>query len=160
MMVKEVKLVERFRDLNLEVVLTPYSLRLNQIKVMRDFKGWIAQAQREEEDFLRTMAMVEEGKLKGLSWGTDGLWRFEGRVCIPMSGDLQRKILEEAHKSQFTIYLSVTKMYQDVKKMFWWLGMKKDIAELVSKCLVCQKVKIKHQKSSGMLQPLEIPKWK
>ena len=38
--------------------------------------------------------------------------------------------------------------------------MKKVIAELVSKCLVCQKVKIEHQKPSGMLQPLEIPEWK
>ena len=51
-------------------------------------------------------------------------------------------------------------MYQDLKKMFWWSGMKKDIAEVVSKWLACQKVKIEHQKSSGMLQSLEILKWK
>ena len=38
--------------------------------------------------------------------------------------------------------------------------MKKDITELVSKCLVCQKVKIEHQKPSGMLQLLEILEWK
>ena len=51
-------------------------------------------------------------------------------------------------------------MYQEVKKMFWWLGLKKDIAKLVSNCLICQKVNIEHQKPSGMLQPLEIPEWK
>ena len=44
--------------------------------------------------------------------------------------------------------------------MFWWPRLKRDITELVSKCLVCQKLKIKHQKPSVMLQPLEIPKWK
>ena len=98
--------------------------------------------------------------MKGFAQGTDGLWRFEGRVCVPASGDLQRRILEEAHKSHFTIHPGVTKMYQDVKKMFWWSGLKGDIAELVSKCLVCQKVKIEHQKPSGILQPLEIPEWK
>ena len=160
MMVKEDELITIFRDLNLGVVLTPYSLRLNQLKVASDFKSQIAQAQCEEEDFLKTLALVEEGKLKGFARGTDGLWRFEGRVCVPTSGDLRRRILEEAHKSHFTIHPGVTKMYQDVKKMFWWQGLKKDITELVSKCLVCQKVKIEHQKPSSMLQPLEIPEWK
>ena len=72
MMVEEVELVERFRDLNLRVVLTPYSLRLNQMRVMSDFKGHIAQAQKEEDDFLKTVAMVKEGKLlKGFARGTD-----------------------------------------------------------------------------------------
>ena len=103
---------------------------------------------------------MEGGKFKGFVQDTDGLWRFKGRVCVPASGDLRRRILEKAHKSYFTIHLGVTKMYQDVKKMLWWPGLKRHIAELVSKCLVCQKVKNEHQKPSGMLQPLEIPKWK
>ena len=51
-------------------------------------------------------------------------------------------------------------MYQDLKKNFWWPDMKKDIADWVSKCLTCQKVKTKHQRPSGLIQPLEIPEWK
>jgi hypothetical protein len=51
-------------------------------------------------------------------------------------------------------------MYQDLKKMFWWPGMKKDIALFVAKCLACQRIKIEHQRPSGELQPLEIPEWK
>ncbi|KAL8091424.1 hypothetical protein AgCh_033878 [Apium graveolens] len=39
-------------------------------------------------------------------------------------------------------------------------GMKKDIANWVSKCHVCQTVKAEHQRPSGLLQPLEIPQWK
>ena len=38
--------------------------------------------------------------------------------------------------------------------------MKKNVAEYVSKCLVCQQVKAKHQKPIETLQPLSIPKWK
>lgn len=38
--------------------------------------------------------------------------------------------------------------------------MKKDIAEFVVKCVVCQQVKFKHQSPGGHLQPPEIPKWK
>ena len=119
MMVKEVELIRNFRDLNLGVILTPYSLRLNQIRVTGDFKGQIAQAQKGEGDFLRTVALVEEGKLKDFARGTDELWKFEGRIYVPTSGDLRKRILNEAHKSQFTIYPGVTKMYKDVKKKFW-----------------------------------------
>ena len=51
-------------------------------------------------------------------------------------------------------------MYQDLKQHFWWRSMKKDIAEYVSKCLVCQQVKAPRQKNAGLLQPLSIPEWK
>jgi len=36
-------------------------------------------------------------------------------------------------------------MYQDLKRSFWWHGMKKDVAEYVAKCLTCQKAKAEHQ---------------
>ena len=53
-----------------------------------------------------------------------------------------------------------TKMYQDLKTSYWWFGMKRDVSEFVTKCMVCQKVKAEHQVSSGLLQPIKIPKWK
>ena len=57
------------------------------------------------------------------------------------SDDLRKKIMEEADRSSFTSHPSISKMYQHLKKMFWWLNVKKDIAEVVSRCLVCQKVR-------------------
>ncbi|GJV00606.1 putative reverse transcriptase domain-containing protein [Tanacetum coccineum] len=51
-------------------------------------------------------------------------------------------------------------MYQDLKPLYWWPNMKVDIATYVSKCLTCAKVKVEHQKSSGLLQQPEIPVWK
>ena len=51
-------------------------------------------------------------------------------------------------------------MYLDLKDTFWWTGMKKDIAEYVAVCDVCQRVKAEHQKPAGLLQPLPIPEWK
>ncbi|GJT95276.1 putative reverse transcriptase domain-containing protein [Tanacetum coccineum] len=52
------------------------------------------------------------------------------------------------------------KMYQDLKKLYWWPNMKAEIATYVSKCLTCAKVKIEYQKPSGLLVQPEIPKWK
>nr|GFB64554.1 putative reverse transcriptase domain-containing protein [Tanacetum cinerariifolium] len=51
-------------------------------------------------------------------------------------------------------------MYYDLKQYFWWSGMKRDVATFVSRCLICQRVKIEHQRASGLLQQLDIPVWK
>nr|GFA20790.1 retrotransposable element Tf2 [Tanacetum cinerariifolium] len=51
-------------------------------------------------------------------------------------------------------------MYHDLKQHFWWSGMKGDVATFVARCLICQQVKIEHQRASGLLQQLDIPVWK
>ena len=79
---------------------------------------------------------------------------------MPEMDNLRKRILEEAYKSEFTIHPGINKMYQDLKKMFWWPGLKTDVASFVNKCLICQKVKIEHQKPARTLQPLEISEWK
>ena len=86
-----------------------------------------------------------------------GLLRFASRVWVPNVQELRREILHEAHNSRYSIHPGSIKMYRDLKEYYWWPNMKVDIAEWVSKCLTCQKVKAEHQKPSGLLQPLEIP---
>ncbi|GKE78513.1 putative reverse transcriptase domain-containing protein [Tanacetum coccineum] len=68
--------------------------------------------------------------------------------------------MDEAHTSRYSIHPGVDKMYYDLRDLYWWLGMKRDIAEYVSRCLTCSKIKAEHQKPSGLLQQLEIPEWK
>jgi hypothetical protein len=68
--------------------------------------------------------------------------------------------LEEAHFSPYIVHLGGTKMYQDLKRRFWWNGMKWDVAEFVKQCAMCQQVKAEHQRPAGPLQPLEISVWK
>nr|GEZ11091.1 reverse transcriptase domain-containing protein [Tanacetum cinerariifolium] len=69
-------------------------------------------------------------------------------------------IMHESHKSKYSIHPGSNKMYQDLKKLYWWPNMKVEIATYVSKCLTCAKVKIEYQKPSGLLVQPEIPQWK
>ncbi|WVZ48675.1 hypothetical protein U9M48_000094 [Paspalum notatum var. saurae] len=70
------------------------------------------------------------------------------------------KIKEEAHETAYSIHPGSEKMYQDLKQKFWWYGMKREVAEYVALCDVCQRVKAEHQKPAGLLQPLKILEWK
>ncbi|WVZ87864.1 hypothetical protein U9M48_034439 [Paspalum notatum var. saurae] len=72
--------------------------------------------------------------------------------------ELRKKILDEAHTSMFTMHPGSNKMYQDLKQKFWWTRMKREIANYVSECDVCQRVKA--DQPAGMHQPLAIPAWK
>ncbi|GKC91177.1 putative reverse transcriptase domain-containing protein, partial [Tanacetum coccineum] len=68
---------------------------------------------------------------------------------IPCFGDLRALIMHESHKSKYSIHLGSDKMYQDLKKLYWWPNMKAEIATYVSKCLTYAKVKIEYQKPSA-----------
>ncbi|GJT86472.1 putative nucleotidyltransferase, ribonuclease H [Tanacetum coccineum] len=76
---------------------------------------------------------------------------------VILKGDVRTLIMDEAHKSKYYVHPGADKIYYDLRDRYWWPGMKKDIAEYVSKCLTCLKVKAKHQRPSGLLQQLEIP---
>ena len=86
----------------------------------------------------------------------DGMLDMKDRIYVPNVYDLIKVKIEEAHCFAYAIHPSSTNMYQTIKENYWWLGMKRDIAEFVSRCLVCQQVKAKHR----ILQPLPIPEWK
>ncbi|GJX42668.1 putative reverse transcriptase domain-containing protein [Tanacetum coccineum] len=59
--------------------------------------------------------------------------------------------MHESHKSKYSIHPGSDKMYQDLKKLYWWPNMKAIIAEYVGKCLTCSRVKAECQKPSGLL---------
>ncbi|GJX61087.1 putative reverse transcriptase domain-containing protein [Tanacetum coccineum] len=68
--------------------------------------------------------------------------------------------MDDAHTSRYSIHPGADKMYYDLRDLYWWPGMKRDISEYVSRCLTCSKIKAEHQKPSGLLQQPEIPEWK
>ena len=121
----------------------------------------ILNSQGKDPKLLKLKKQAREGKAERFFVHEDGGLRFNGRWCLPTrETSLKERILDEAHCAKFSVHPGDDKMYQDLKLMFWWSGMEKDIAEYVLRCLTCQKVKSKHKRPGGLLQTLEIPVWK
>ncbi|GJX34421.1 putative reverse transcriptase domain-containing protein [Tanacetum coccineum] len=100
---------------------------------------------------------IPKEKLKPRS---DGTLCLNGRSWLPCYGDLRTVIMNESHKSKYSVHPGSDKMYQDMKKLYWWPNMKVDITTYVSKCLTYARVKAEHQRPSGLLVQPQIPQWK
>ncbi|GJR19165.1 reverse transcriptase domain-containing protein [Tanacetum coccineum] len=107
---------------------------------------------------VRAMAMTIQSGVKEMILAAQSeVFKQEN---VPLVGDVRMVILNKAHKSKYSVHPGADKMYHDLRDMYWWPGMKRDIAIYVSRCLTCAKVKVEHQRPSGLLQQPEIPEWK
>ncbi|GJT31532.1 putative reverse transcriptase domain-containing protein [Tanacetum coccineum] len=102
----------------------------------------------------------EKPRTEKLEPRADGTLCLNGRSWFPCYGDLRTVIMHESHKLKYSIHPGSDKMYQDMKKLYWWPNMKADIATYVRKCLTCAKVKAEYQRTSGLLVQPKIPQWK
>ncbi|GJW78477.1 putative reverse transcriptase domain-containing protein [Tanacetum coccineum] len=112
---------------------------------------------RKEENFINEDL---HGMINKLKPRADRTLCLNNRSWVPCFGDLRALIMHESHKSKYSIHPGSDKMYQDLKRLYWWPNMKAEIATYVSKCLTCAKVKIEYQKPYGLLVQPEIPQWK
>ncbi|XP_060190412.1 uncharacterized protein LOC132619568 [Lycium barbarum] len=105
--------------------------------------GQVKACQYEDPRFARLQDLLQNGGVKSFSIDGKGVLHCHSRLCIPMVGDVKQLILEEAHNSRYSIHPGATKMYQDLRGLYWWKGMRADILKHVTSCLNCQ------QKSLG-----------
>nr|GEW54162.1 retrotransposon protein, putative, unclassified [Tanacetum cinerariifolium] len=66
---------------------------------------------------------------------------IKNRSWLPLFGNMRDLIMHESHKSMYSIHSGSDKMYQDLKKLYWWPNIKAIIAEYVGKCLICSRLK-------------------
>ena len=116
--------------------------------------------QAQEPYLMKLRSKIKAGQQSDFTLRGDGTLALGQRLCVPDVIELKKEIMEEAHSSAYVMHPGSTKMYRTLKDHYWWRGMKREIAEFVSKCLTCQQIKIEHQKPAGLLQPLSIPEWK
>jgi hypothetical protein len=109
---------------------------------------------------IKEMIKQKAEKYKCFRQDSKGILWFGDRLVVPKNPELRKKILDEAHLSKFSMHPSSNKMYHDLRSLYWWTRMKREIAKYIAECDTCQRVKASHLKVAGTLQPLLVPTWK
>jgi hypothetical protein len=139
--------------LNLEMV--------NEAKVVMEveltLEAEIQEGQVEDAKLKEIRQLIWYYKTSDFSEDSQGILWLGKRICVPNLKPIKESILKEAHDLAYSIHPDSTKMYKDLKIHYSWYGMKRDIAEYVSLCDTCQRVKAKHHRPARLLQPLKIP---
>ena len=81
---------------------------------------------------------------EGWAIHTEGILQYRGRVEIPQLTYLREKILREFHCSRFAAHPGGTKMHHDIRRQYYWGGMKRHIGDFIRRSLTCQQVKAEH----------------
>nr|GEV88827.1 putative reverse transcriptase domain-containing protein [Tanacetum cinerariifolium] len=146
--------------LSMKERLKPRRARAMSMTIHSSIEARILEAQSEASKGVNTLAEMLKGLDKQLERKEDGGLYLAERIWVPVYGNLSTLIMNEAHATRYSVHPGADKMYYDLRGLYWWPGMKKDIAMYVSKCLTCSKVKAEHQKPLELLQQPEIFEWK
>ncbi|GJV35058.1 putative reverse transcriptase domain-containing protein [Tanacetum coccineum] len=102
----------------------PKRVRAMNMTLQSSIKGKIPAAQKEASD-------ESTGLYKGLDemieYRSDGALYYLDRIWVPLKGDMRTLIMDEAYKSKYSVHPGADKMYYNLRDMYWWPGMKKDI---------------------------------
>uniref|UniRef100_A0A2N9FNH1 RNA-directed DNA polymerase n=1 Tax=Fagus sylvatica TaxID=28930 RepID=A0A2N9FNH1_FAGSY len=154
------EIINDLERMGIEVVMGHSGAYLASLSVQPTLIERIKLLQSGDSQLVKIMDEVRSGKKPMFNISDDGVLKFGNRLCVPNDPSIKNDILEEAHRSPYTMHPGSTKMYRDLRETFWWNNMKREIAQFVEQCLTCQQVKVEHQRPSGLLQSLPIPEWK
>jgi hypothetical protein len=132
---------------------------LNIIALIPTIKEEVIAAQKMDVGMGHIWRRMQLAEAQCFGEDADGVLWFKNHLVAPKDFQLHRKIMDETHCSRYSIYPRTNKMYQNLKKSFWWTRMK-EFAKYVPKCDTCRSVKADHLRPVGNLQPLSIPEWK
>ena len=131
------KSIQTLRALNANFSLLDNCTIVAELIVKPNLLNRMLEAQKSDEKISAIVSQNREGKEIEFSVNGDGFLYYRDRVCVSNDHELKKSILEEAHNRSFAMHPGSTKMYQDLKTSYWWLRMKGDVSEFVTKCMVC-----------------------
>ncbi|KAA0036152.1 pol protein [Cucumis melo var. makuwa] len=147
---KQAPLLRDFERVEIASSLGEDTSQLAQLSVQSTLRQRIVVTQLNDPYLVEKRRLVEAGQGEDFSISSDDGLMFEGRLCVPENSAVKTELLTEAHSSPFTMHPGSTKMYQDLKNVYWWRNMKREVTDFVSRCLVCQQVKAPRQQPARL----------
>ena len=118
LMIKEVELLEKFTNMKLQVELGSEFIRCSTLTISSDFLDLVKERQLAVASLAGVREQLGLYEAKNFALGSDGVQRFQDRVCVLDDAEVKRLIIEEGHKSRLSLHPGMTKMYQDLKETF------------------------------------------
>ena len=140
---KSTHLQEEMAQLNVHII--PQN-SCRQLSLQPTLENQIREAQGADQNLMKICKHTRENKAPDFRVDNKGTLWYKDRICVPREGDFRQIIMDEGHNSAYSIHPGATKMYMDLKQKYWWNGMKGDIAQCVTHCDTCQRIKAEHQK--------------
>lgn len=131
-------LLERFRNLDLQFTWTRVRILISNLSTTCDLREKLPQIH------MFVNELKSRVEIPCFTQYMDEALLINQSICILNDLELRRIILEGEYNNKFTINLGSSKLYQDLKKNYWWPDIKEDIVGYVTWCLICQQVKIEH----------------
>ena len=111
---------------------------LGSLVVTSSLLSRVIESQWQDAEIVSIRDRVQSGTSdEGWTIHADGSLRYRGRVVVPQLTDLREEILREFHCSRFVVHPSGTKMYQDLRRQYYWSRMKRHVGDFVRQCLTC-----------------------
>jgi hypothetical protein len=129
-------LYDELSKMNVEVV-SPSTLDYISVKLTLQDQIIMAQLSDKGVQIIKVMLNQKVDKYKCFRQDNKGILWFEDRLVVPKDPEFRKKILNEAHLSKFSMHAGSNKMYHDLRSLYWWTRMKREITKYVSKCDTC-----------------------
>ena len=92
----------------------------------------VIESQGQDAEIVSIMDQVQSGTGdEGWTVHADGSLRYRGRVVVPQLIELREEILREFHCSRFAVHPGGTKMYRDLRRQYYWSGIKRHVGDFV-----------------------------
>ncbi|GKB69895.1 putative reverse transcriptase domain-containing protein [Tanacetum coccineum] len=108
----------------------PKKVRAMNMTIQSSIKDKIIATQNEASKAVNAPTEMLRGLDKQMERRSDGTLYYLDRIWVPLKGGVRTLIMDEAYKLKYSVHPGADKMYYDLRHMYWWSGMKKDIALL------------------------------
>ncbi|WRX12107.1 Reverse transcriptase domain - like 10 [Theobroma cacao] len=119
-----------FGDIGVHFEVSETNALLAHFRVRPILIDHIREAQSKDEFVSKALEDPKGKKGEMFTRGTNGVLRDGTRLYVPNSDGLRTEILEEVHMAAYVVHLRVTKMYQDLREVYWWEDLRKKYLSL------------------------------
>src|SRR4051812_43693618 len=118
LIVRELDLLEQFKDLSLVFEEASSGVKLGMLNLTSGILDEIREGQKSDLSLVNRFTLIKQGRGGDFWIEENGIMRYHDRICVPDLSDLKKRILEEGHHNGLSIHPGATKMYQDLRKLF------------------------------------------